>query len=99
VPGQTNYSAAKAGIIGFTKALAKELASRKILVNAVAPGFIETDMTHEMPVAILEQTLKLVPLGRIGTAGEIAQTVAFLCGPGANYITGQVFVVDGGLTM
>ena len=99
VPGQCNYSAAKAGIIGFTKAMAKELSKRKILVNAVAPGFISTDMTDELNQQMLGEAIKMVPCGRIGTVAEVSGTVAFLCGPAASYITGQVLVVDGGLTM
>ena len=99
VPGQANYSAAKAGIIGFTKAVAKELSKRKILVNAVAPGFIQTDMTDELNDQMLGEALKMVPCGRIGEVAEIAGVVAFLCGPAASYITGQTIVVDGGLTM
>jgi 3-oxoacyl-[acyl-carrier protein] reductase len=99
VPGQTNYSAAKAGIIGFTKAMAKELSKRKILVNAVAPGFIATDMTEELNQSMLGEALKMVPCGRIGTVEEVSGTVAFLCSPAASYMTGQVLVVDGGLTM
>ncbi len=99
VPGQANYSAAKAGIIGFTKAVAKELSKRQILVNAVAPGFIETDMTDDLNSTMLGEAIKMVPVGRIGQVQEIADVVAFLCGPGASYISGQTIVVDGGLTM
>ncbi|MCP4870960.1 MAG: 3-oxoacyl-[acyl-carrier-protein] reductase [Proteobacteria bacterium] len=99
VPGQANYSAAKAGIIGFTKAMAKELSKRQILCNCVAPGFIETDMTDELNSQMLGEALKMVPQGRIGQSQEIADVVAFLAGPGASYITGQTIVVDGGLTM
>jgi 3-oxoacyl-[acyl-carrier protein] reductase len=99
VPGQCNYSAAKAGIIGFTKAMAKELSKRNILVNAVAPGFIATDMTDELNQQMLGEAIKMVPCGRIGNVEEVSGTVAFLCGPAASYMTGQVLVVDGGLTM
>ena len=99
VPGQANYSAAKAGIIGFTKAVAKEVAKRNILVNAVAPGFIETDMTAALNQVMIGEATKMIPQGRLGTSEEIAAAVAFLVGPGGNYITGQVLVVDGGLTM
>ena len=99
VPGQANYSAAKAGIIGFTKAVAKELSKRKILVNAVAPGFIQTDMTDELNDQMLGEAIKMVPCGRMGNVDEISGVVAFLCGPAASYITGQTIVVDGGLTM
>ena len=99
VPGQANYSAAKAGIIGFTKAVAKELSKRKILVNAVAPGFIATDMTDDLNSQMLGEAIKMVPCGRIGEVEEVAGVVAFLCGPAASYITGQTIVVDGGLTM
>lgn len=96
-PGQANYSAAKAGVIGFTKTVAKELASRGITVNAVAPGFIATDMTSDLKS---EEIIKLIPLGRFGQPEEIAGMVLFLAGnPAAAYITGQVFNVDGGMVM
>ena len=96
MPGQTNYSAAKAGLIGATKSLAREVASRNILVNAVSPGFIETEMTSELP---LDKILPTIPLGRIGTVQEVASVVTFLCSEAASYITGQVISVSGGLTM
>jgi len=97
-PGQANYSAAKAGVIGFTKTVAKELASRGITVNAVAPGFIETDMTDEL--SNTEDILKFIPLGRFGQPDDIAGMVQFLAAaPAAAYITGQVFNVDGGMVM
>lgn len=96
VPGQTNYSAAKAGLIGATRALAREVARRNILVNAVAPGFIETEMTRDIPANDLKA---LVPLGRMGTAAEVASMVRFLCSEEASYITGQVFAVNGGVYM
>ncbi|WP_321531591.1 3-oxoacyl-ACP reductase FabG [uncultured Desulfuromonas sp.] len=96
VGGQTNYSAAKAGMIGATRSLAMEVAKRKILVNAVAPGFIETEMTEELP---LDKILPMVPLGRIGKAQEVADMVDFLCSDKAEYITGQVFSVNGGACM
>lgn len=97
-PGQANYSAAKAGVIGFTKTVAKELSSRGITVNAVAPGFIVTDMTNEL--GNTEEILKLIPLGRFGQPEEIAGMVRFLAtDPAAAYITGQVFNVDGGMVM
>ncbi len=97
-PGQANYSAAKAGVIGFTKTVAKELASRGITVNAVAPGFIETDMTGEL--SNTEDILKFIPLGRFGQPEDIAGMVRFLAAdPAAAYITGQVFNVDGGMVM
>jgi 3-oxoacyl-[acyl-carrier protein] reductase len=97
-PGQANYSAAKAGVIGFTKTVAKELASRGVTVNAVAPGFIETDMTSKLSNP--EEILKLIPLGRYGKPEEIAGMVRFLAAdPAAAYITGQVFNVDGGMVM
>lgn len=96
-PGQSNYAAAKAGVIGFTKSVAKELASRSITVNAVAPGFIETDMTHGLDA---EGLLKFIPLGRLGQAVEVAGVVRFLAADAAaGYITGQVINVDGGMVM
>lgn len=97
-PGQANYSAAKAGVIGFTKTVAKELASRGVTVNAVAPGFIATDMTKELKNT--EEILKFIPLGRYGEAEEVAGMIRFLASdPAAAYITGQVFNVDGGMVM
>ena len=98
-PGQVNYSAAKAGLIGFTKATARELAHWGILVNAVAPGLIETDMTAAIPAAAREALLAQVPLKRIGSPREVAEMVGFLAGDGAAYVTGQVFHVNGGLYM
>jgi len=95
--GQTPYSAAKAGLEGFTRALARELAGRNITVNAVAPGFIETDMTRALPEAQREAYLGQIPLGRFGSAEDVAATVAFLASPQANYITGQVLHVNGGM--
>ncbi len=98
-PGQTNYSASKAGQIGFTKALAREVASRKITVNAVAPGYVETDIFASVPEAAKEALLQLTPLGRTAQAEEIAYAVAFLASDQAAYITGQVLAVDGGIAM
>ena len=98
-PGQANYVASKAGVIGFTKAMARELASRNITVNAVAPGFIETSMTQKLDEKQREALLKNVPLGRMGTPEDVAKVVGFLCSPEADYITGQVIAVDGGMTM
>lgn len=97
--GQTNYSASKAGMIGLTKSLAKEVASRGITVNAVAPGFIETDMTSELSEEVKATALSHIPLGRMGTAEEVAKAVLFLASDDATYITGQVIVVDGGMVM
>lgn len=96
-PGQTNYGAAKAGLIGFSKSLAKEIASRNITVNVVAPGFIDTDMSAAMPEAAREAILGSIPLSRTGKTSDIAGAVAFLAGPDAEYITGHVICVDGGL--
>ncbi len=98
-PGQTNYSASKAGQIGFTKALAREVAGRNITVNAVAPGFVDTEILLAMPPETLEAALKFVPLGRKGLPEEIAYAVAFLASDQAAYITGQVLGVDGGMAM
>ena len=96
VPGQTNYSAAKAGLVGATRSLALEVAKRKITVNAVSPGFIETEMLDGLPK---DKILPLIPLGRLGTPQEIADIVSFLCSDKAAYITGQVFHVNGGVVM
>ncbi len=95
--GQTNYAAAKAGMTGFAKSLAAEVGSRNITVNCVAPGFIETDMTAELPEAIKTKMLERVPLGRLGNVQEIAATVAFLASPSAAYITGETIHVNGGM--
>jgi len=97
-PGQVNYSAAKAAVLGLTRTLALEMARRGVRVNAVCPGFIETDMTSALPEATRDRAVAAVPLGRMGTPDEIAAMVRFLCGPGGAYITGQSFVVDGGLS-
>jgi 3-oxoacyl-[acyl-carrier protein] reductase len=97
--GQANYAASKAGLIGLTKSVAKELASRNILCNAIAPGFIETEMTAELGESTREALLGQIALGRLGRGEEIAAVVRFLSGPGAAYITGQVIVVDGGMVI
>lgn len=97
--GQANYSASKAGVIGLTKSMARELASRNITVNAVAPGFIDTDMTQAMSDAAKEATLQQIPLKRVGRPEDIAETVAFLASEKAGYITGQVISVDGGMAI
>ena len=97
--GQCNYAASKAGLIGFTKALAKEFAGRKVCVNAVAPGFIVTDMTGELTPEVQEQIKRNIPLGCFGETEDIANTVIFLASREARYITGQVLTVDGGLVM
>jgi 3-oxoacyl-[acyl-carrier protein] reductase len=98
-PSQANYAASKAGIIGFTKSTAKELASRGIRVNAVAPGYISTDMTAILPDEIKKEFIKGIPLGHMGTAEEVAKAVLFLVSPAASYITGQILAVDGGMAM
>jgi len=97
--GQANYSAAKAGIIGFTKSIARELAGRNITVNAVAPGYIQTEMTERLPQEVKEEMLKQVPLGRPGQPEDVAGVVAFLCSDDASYITGEIIRVDGGMAM
>jgi len=97
--GQSLYAASKAGIIGFTKAFAREVASRGVTVNVVAPGFIESDMTGRLSEALRQEFLQSIPLGRFGTCDEVAEMVVFLAGQGAAYITGQVFNVNGGLYM
>ncbi len=95
--GQTNYAAAKAGIMGFTKSLAREVGTRGITVNAIAPGFIETDMTNALPEEQKEAISKQIPMGRLGTADEIANAVLFLAGDGSNYITAQTLHINGGM--
>jgi len=97
--GQTNYSASKAGLIGFTKALAKEVGPRNITVNAVAPGFVETDLTRNLPADLKQAAIQVTPLGRWGTCEEIAYAVAFLASDDAAFITGQTLPVDGGMVM
>ena len=96
-PGQANYAAAKAGLVGFTKAVAREVASRNITVNALAPGFITTGMVEELSEETRKKILGRIPMGRFGSARDVAEAVAFLCSDGAGYITGQVLTIDGGL--
>jgi 3-oxoacyl-[acyl-carrier protein] reductase len=97
--GQANYAASKAGIIGLTKSLARELAGRNIRVNAIAPGLVQTDMTQGLPQSVAEGMLEAVPMKRAGSAEEVAHMAAFLCSDAASYITGQVLCVDGGMAM
>ena len=97
--GQSNYAASKAGLIGFTKSVAKELGSRGITCNAIAPGFIETDMTASLTAAQKEAITKQIPLGSLGRADDIAEAALYLAGPGGRYVTGQVLAVDGGMVM
>jgi 3-oxoacyl-[acyl-carrier protein] reductase len=98
-PGQTNYAASKAGIIGFTKALARELGSRGVRVNALAPGYIETELTDVLPAEAKQAILSGTPLGRLGKPEDVAVCVRFLCSDEAGFVTGEVLLVDGGLGM
>ena len=97
-PGQTNYSASKAGMIGMTKSLSREVAGKKITVNAIAPGFIESDMTAALGEVVMGEVVKRIPAKRVGKPEDIAATALFLASPAASYITGQLIVVDGGMT-
>jgi 3-oxoacyl-[acyl-carrier protein] reductase len=97
--GQANYAASKAGLLGLTKALARELASRGVTVNAVCPGYITTEMTSSLPAAVTEELKAKVPLGRLGEPAEVGEVIAFLASPRAGYVTGQVWTVDGGMVM
>ena len=97
--GQANYSASKAGVIGLTKTVAKEFAKRNIMSNAVAPGFIKTDMTEKLPPAAIEAFMKVIPMERAGTSEDVANVVYFLCSPDSDYVTGQVINIDGGMLM
>jgi 3-oxoacyl-[acyl-carrier protein] reductase len=97
--GQANYAASKAGIIGFTKSVAREVAQRGVTVNVVAPGYVETELTRSLPDDVKDQIKGQVPAGRFGEAEEVAEVVAFLAGEGAGYVTGQTLAVDGGMTM
>ena len=96
-PGQANYAAAKAGLIGFTKAVAREVASRNVTVNAVAPGYVATGMVEQLSEETRQRILDRIPMGRFGTPEDVAEAVLFLCGQGAAYITGQVLTIDGGM--
>jgi 3-oxoacyl-[acyl-carrier protein] reductase len=96
-PGQANYAAAKAGLIGFTKSVAREVASRNVTVNALAPGYITTGMVKQLPEDMQQKILSRIPMGRFGAAEDVAEAVVFLCSEGAGYITGQVLTIDGGL--
>ena len=98
-PGQANYAASKAGLIGFTKATAREVASRNITVNAVAPGYITTAMVERLPEDVQKGVLARIPMGRFGTPEDVAEVVAFLCSDAAGYVTGQVIGIDGGLAV
>ncbi|HOM16318.1 MAG TPA: SDR family oxidoreductase, partial [Thermoguttaceae bacterium] len=98
-PGQANYSASKAGVVGFTKTVAREMAGRHICCNAVAPGFIDTEMTRVLPDKAKERAISLIPLGRMGSVEDVAAAVCFLASDEAGYITGQVLAVDGGMAM
>jgi 3-oxoacyl-[acyl-carrier protein] reductase len=97
--GQVNYAAAKAGLVGMTKSIAKELGSKGITANVIAPGFIETDMTQNLPQQLKDEVTKTIPVRRFGTADDIAHAVSYVASEGAAYLTGQVLVVDGGLAM
>ena len=98
-PGQCNYAASKAGLIGFTQSVARELASRGVTVNAIAPGFIETDMTAELNAELKANILRQIPMGKFGSPDDVADAALFLASPAARYITGQVLTVDGGMVM